>query len=248
MAVPLQHNEYSPGSRGPLEVDVGSGTYRRVPKVRNVGFSATAATESSIEYVDQVTETRSGASGPGNVTYDLTRAPAMEAYRKCYDAFKEGELLSFRDWGGVPVVYENPATATSDTIAIVGATGLLTLAGSLASGTSDNPLAPFLPGRVLVIASVAYTIEEVVPTANVPRVSRLGAVSGGIATPDSVALADVSATASWSISQYGTRRDFTGRVTEMGAYTRGANNEGQVDRAVINVQVFPNDLIVVEPQ
>ena len=247
MAAPLQHNEYSPGSRGPLEVMIGS-NWRRVPKVRNVGFSATPATSSSIEYVDQPTETRSGASGPGNVTYDLTRAPAMEAYRTCYDAFKEGSVLTFRDWGGVPVVYENPSTATSDTVAVVGATGLLTLAGDLSAGTSDNPRAPFLPGRVLVIGSVAYTIEEVVPTAEVPRVSRLGAVAGGIATPDSVALADVAATASWSVVQYGTRREFVGRAEEMGAYTRGANNEGQVDRLVVNVQLFPDDVIVVEEQ
>ena len=209
---------------------------------------ATAATESSIEYVDQPTETRSGASGPGNVTYDLTRAPAMEAYRACYDAFKEGTILSFRDWGGVPVVFENPSTATSDTIAVVGATGLLTLAGTLEAGTSANPRAPFIPGRVLVLGGVAYTVEEVTSPGNAIRVSRLGSVTGGIATPDAVALADVAATASWSVSQYGTRREFTGRVTEMGAYTRGSNNEGQVDRMMVNVQLFPDDVVVVEEQ
>ena len=146
----------------------------------------------------------------------------MEAYRTCYDAFKEGSVLTFRDWGGVPVVYENPSTATSDTVAVVGASGLLTLAGTLSAGTSDNPRAPFLPGRVLVIGSVAYTIEEIQPApSNAVRVSRLGAVAGGIATPDSEALADVAATASWSIVQYGTRREFVGRAEEMGAYTRG---------------------------
>ena len=247
MAVPLQHNEYSPGSRGPLEVMIGS-TFRRVPKVRNVGFSATPATSSSIAYVDQPQETRSGASGPGSVTYDLTRAPAFEAYRTCYDAFKEGSVLTFRDWGGVPVVYSNPSTATSDTIALTASSGLLTLAGTLDAGTSDSPRAPFLPGRVLVLGGVAYTIEEVVPTTNRVRISRYGAVAAGIATPDGVALADVAASATWSISQYGTRREFVGRVEEMSAYTRGANNEGQVDRMVVNVQLFPDDVLVVEEQ
>ena len=245
MAIPLQYNDYAPGSRGPLEVMVGN-TFRRVPKIRNVGYSATAATESSIEYVDSPTETRSGASGPGNVTFDLTRAPAMESYRACYEAFKEGHLQTFQDWGGVPVVYENPAANTADTIAITGASGLLTLAGSLSAGTPENPASPFIPGRVLVIGGVAYALEEV--TATGVRVSRYGAVSGGVATPDSVALADVTATASWSISQYGTRRTFTGRVTELGAYSRGADNSGQVDRMVVNVQLFPDDVLVVEEQ
>lgn len=239
---PLQYNDYSPGSRGPLEVLIGS-DWRRLPKIRNVGFSATAATESSIEYVDQPTETRSGSSGPGNVTYDLTRAPAMEAYRTCYDGFKVGSLLTFRDYGGVPVEYKNPSTATSDTIAVVGATGLLTLAGTLTPGTADAPASPFIPGRVLVLGAKAFTLEEV--TASGVRVSRLGAVSGEVATPDSVALADETATATWSIVQYGTRREFTGRVTEMGAYTRGSNNEGQVDRMTVNVQVFPDDVLIV---
>ena len=159
------------------------------------------------------------------MTYDLTRAPAMEAYRACYDAFKEGKVLSFRDYGGVPVEYKNPSTATSDTIAVVGATGLLTLAGTLTAGTSDNPNQTFNPGRVLVLGGVAYTLEEVTTAGNI-RVSRLGSVSSGIATPDEVALADVAASASWSVVQYGTRREFTGRVTEMGAFTRGSNNEG----------------------
>ena len=63
MAAPLQYNDYSPGSRGPLEVLIGS-DWRRLPKIRNVGFTATAATESTVEYVDQPSESGAGLLAP----------------------------------------------------------------------------------------------------------------------------------------------------------------------------------------
>ena len=144
MATPLSFNVYAPGSRGPLEVLDGS-DWRMVPKVRNVGFSATSPSETTTEYVSEVTETRTGQAGPGNVTYDVTRAPSMRAYRLLRAAFEEGNEVTLRDWGGIPEVFDNPATATADTIAIA-TTGVVTLSGSLNAGTAREPSNRFQPG------------------------------------------------------------------------------------------------------
>ena len=65
---------------------------------------------------------------------------------------------------------------------------------------------------------------------------------------DDTAIQAVAATASWSSVQYGTRREFSGRVTMTGAYTRGASDEGQVDQIVINIHSFPSDRYVVEEE
>lgn len=241
---PRNFNTYAPGSRGPLEVLIGA-NWRRVPKVRNVGFTATTPSDSSVEYVDEPTETRSGSSGPGSVAYDLTRAPLFESYRTCYEAFKEGTILSFRDYGGTPTSFSNPASASTDTVEITTA-GVVTLKGTLNAGSAAQPLQPWIPGRGLVIAGVGYSIEEVTG-AKALRVVRYGDIASGILTPGSKDIdSAVAATADWDIVQYGTRREFTGRVTEMGAFSRGSNNEGQVDRMVVNVQLFPDDVIVVE--
>ena len=243
MAVPQTFNTVAPGSRGPLEVLDGS-DWRQVPKLTSASFTATSPSETTTEFISEPPSSRSGQAGPGSVSYGLIRAPQMRAYRVLREAFEAGTELSFRDWGGIPERFSNPATATSDTIAIAN-TGVVTLAGSLNAGTDKNPAQIFTPGRVLVIAAVAYTIESVTG-AKALTVSRLGAVASGIVTPDDTALGAVAATASWVSVKPASRRDFTGRVTTVGAYGREASDEGATDELSVNIHTFPTDLIVVE--
>ena len=137
-------NTYAPGSRGPLEVLVDS-TWRRLPKVRNVQFQPQTPSETSIEYVDEPTETRSGQSGPGTATVDITRSPGLLSYRTLDAAFRDGEtVLRFRDWGGVPQV---EASGAGKTLAITGARGVGVLVG-LNAGSASQPAAMFRPGKL----------------------------------------------------------------------------------------------------
>lgn len=254
MATAVGYNTYAPDSRGPLHVQI-EGTWYRLPKVRNVGFTATTPTDTTTEYVDEPTETRSGSSGPGSVTYDLTRAPTMLAYKTVYEAFKDGTSMSFRDFGGNPTRFVNPSTATGNTIALAAPgnsddlTTTATLVG-VSAGTKDAPSDMFRPGKLIRLGRQMYTIEEVL-TSTTLTVSNYGTVStpvDGIATvtQDDDDLAVVAASAVWSTHEPGTLREFSGRITEMGAYTRGASNEGQVDRMVVNVLSFPTDSLIVD--
>ena len=256
MPKPIAFNDYSPDSRGLLQVQIGD-TWYRVPKVRNVGFTATTPTDTTTEYVDQPTETRSGSSGPGSVTYDLSRAPTKLAYRRIYDAFKTGESLTFRDFGGDPTKFDNASTsgrsiaiaAPSPVTRSTNPTATATLTG-LSAGTPDSPTNMFRPGKMFVIDSVAYTIEEVL-TDTTLTISRYGATSAitGVTLQtleDTIDWADVPAEVDFQIYEPSTMREFNGRVTEMGAYSRAASNEPQTDRMVVNVLAFPNDRIILE--
>ena len=251
MAVPFAFDHYAPGSRGPVEVNDG-GVWRAIPLIRNVGFTPTTPSETTTEFVDSPSQTRSGQSGPGTVTYDINRAPTLKAYRLCYDAFKAGSELTFRDWGGQPVV-ESGLTGRA---AVAVTTGLVTLTVLTDAGTPTAPSIKWSPGRVLYFTSAVgdqvLTIESVVSNSSV-QTSRLGEIttaasasSPAIVTPDDAAITAQTAEA-FSISRPGTMREFTGRVTSLGGYTRGASNEGQVDQLVVNVLSFPEDNIVLAP-
>ena len=245
-------NTYAPGSRGPLEVLDGS-TWRRVPKIRNVGFTPTTPSEATTEYVDEPTETRAGQSGPGNVTYDLTRAPTMRAYRVARDAFKTGTILRFRDWGGAPVA---EASGTDQLAVTTGGVGTLSGTGASA-GSADAPTAKYRPGRIVFPTGAAVddqvlTIESVTGATGL-MLTRLGTITTAaaagqpaIVTEDSEDIT-VVANAAFRLSSPGTLREFEGRVTSLGGYTRGANNEGQVDQLVINVLEFPTEMLVAQP-
>ena len=255
MPKPISFNDYSPDSRGQLMVQLGDSWYR-VPKVRNVGFTATTPTDTTTEYVDQPTETRSGSSGPGSVTYDLSRAPTKLAYRRIYDAYKAGTVLTFRDFGGDPTEFDNSTPADTIEISVptntTDPTTAAVLAGALSAGSATSPTNMFRPGKMFTISNVAYTIEEVTGDKGL-TVSRYGAVTplsgvqnSLVALEDSTALQAVAASADWEMYEPSTVREYAGRVTEMGAYSRSASNEPQVDRMVINVLAFPTDRILLK--
>ena len=251
MAVASKFNVYAPGSRGPLEVSEDGTTWYRLPKIRNVGFASTAPSESTIEYTDEPTETRSGQSGPGNATYDLTRAPTIMGYRICAAAFESGAEVRFRDWGGQPVV----EAVTPGTLAVTTG-GVGTLVNENA-GSAVAPAKRYQPGRVVIPTAAALNAQALViegVTGSTGLVlTRLGTITTvaaagqpALVTPDMEDITAVVA-ATFSVVSPGTFREFNGRVTTMGAYTRGPGNEGQVDQLVVNVLDFPSDQLVILP-
>ena len=252
-----KYNTYAPGARGPLQVLVG-GVWRPLPKMRNVQFAPQTPTETAIEYVDEPTETRSGQSGPGTATVDITRAPALAAYRACRDAFRDGQtVLRFRDWGGEAQTED--AAAAGETLAVTTA-GVGTLVGANA-GSPDEPASKFRPGKLVFPyhangpqANAQVLVIESVTGALGLTVSRYGTVSQvastsdpAIATEDDEDLAAVTPAARYTISSYATMREFEGKVTNLGGYSRGADDSGQVDQLMINVIALPSDQAVIAP-
>lgn len=245
-------NTYAPGSRGPLEVLVDS-TWRRLPKVRNVQFQPQTPSETSIEYVDEPTETRSGQSGPGTATVDITRSPGLLSYRTLDAAFRDGEtVLRFRDWGGVPQV--DPSGA-GKTLAITGATGAGVLVG-LNAGSASQPAAMFRPGKLVyfgaAVGAQVACIERVTGAQGL-ELSRYGEIvqaatvtDPGLALPDSEDLEDEAA-AVFNVSSFATMREFEGKVTSLGGYSRAPDNSGQVDQVVVNVLEIPSDQTALIP-
>ena len=255
MAIPRQYNVVAAGSRGPLEVLDGT-VWRQLPKIRNVGFVPTSPSEATTEYLDETTETRAGQSGPGNVTYDLTRAPQMKAYRVCRRAFTVGgSVLRFRDWGGIPTTPRE--TSGTDMLAVTTA-GVGTLTGSGANaGTATAPAPKYRPGRMIFPSAAAAGAQVLVIEAVTGQtglvLSRYGTIgTAASATEPACAVEDdedidAVTAAAFGIASPGTLREFEGVVTSLGGYTRGPNNEGQVDQMVVNVTAFPNDQMVVLP-
>lgn len=254
---PFEFDHYAPGSRGPFQVQdpVTTTTWRFLVLLRNLGFTPTSPSETTTEFLDSPSQTRSGQSGPGNVTVDINRTPTLKSYRICKEAFDKGGQLTFRDWGGEPVV-ESGGTAQFQ----VTTAGVATLTVLTDAGTPTDPALKYTPGRVIyqngAVGDVAYTIEAVLSSSSL-QVSRLGLVTTAaaagqpaIVTPDDEAIAAVAPgdKHTFMISRPGTLREFTGRVTSLGGYTRGAGNDGQVDQMVVNVLQRPDDLIVLAPQ
>lgn len=263
MSAPFSYGHFAVGSRGPLEVkEPGGSTWWPVPMIRNVNFSPTSPSDTTVDFVDSPSQTRSGQSGPGSATYDLTRVPTLRGYRIVADAFDTGAILEFRDWGGTEPTFET--TAAGVTLAVA-TTGVGTLVG-VSAGTAANPATMFTPGRLVyprTAVGAAATPNAGLQVLAIERVtggdklllSRFGTVTTkATATEPAQVTEDDTDTAitvvnagRFGISQPGTLRTFSGRVTSVGGYQRQSGGQAQQEQLQINLQPNPQDLIVLEP-
>ena len=185
---------------------------------------------------------RPGRLQPGTASYGLIVDESNEAVLDAQRAAIGGLVRAFREQFGFPrKVHDNDAGTT---VEIAAATSTLTLAeraGGAQAGDVDvnlgstlQPSGPIDLGRLLVIDGVAYGIGRWADDASACRVYRVGAVTGTLVKPDTVALADVAATATWEVHEWAIRYDLAGVVTAGPGHAVG----GDSNTATISVQLY----------
>ena len=243
---------YTPGANGMSEVNLGSdaGGFQYLSDVTSFDLAhtqpPTTTPEESIDATVGAGTPSIGSPSAGTATWNFRPDIASDAFRYVANQYRAGQNADFRVTLGEQRTVET-ASSSSVTVEIDASERELEVAGTATNdiantfGSSDlQPAEPWRRGLVIVIADVAYHLGPW-KTATTRHISRLGAVAGGIVTPDAVALADVAAGGDWVLYEYGYRITFAGRVlqgADVSAATGGLTSTMAVQLSGFQTETF----------
>ncbi len=220
---------YAPSSKGVLTINRG-GTYEPLSRITDWAVShnepTTDAPDDAMDNTVSAGASSVGDPTAGTATFTLQPPDVASAVFQTFrNSFIKGTEVQFQVWLGNYRLVREVKAADNATIQIVAADSEAILAGAGSEavpntfGTGDKQPGPFWDrGQVIEYNDIAYHLGPW-KTATKRVISRIGAIAGGIAAYDEVALGDVAAQGAFKVHQYVWRVTGKGRVTAGGDFT-----------------------------